>query len=79
MLHWYISDMNTAKKLLQYFKKHPGQTLSRWDIYRAVWGNHLGVQSRTLDVHVSKLREAGHTIETVHGIGYYYKPKAENK
>jgi two-component system phosphate regulon response regulator PhoB len=41
-----------------------------------VWGDHVYIEERTVDVHVKRLREslgeAGHMIETVRGAGYRF-------
>ena len=48
--------------------------------YREVWGEHVFVEERTVDVHIRRLRQAltptGHDklIETVRGTGYRFKP-----
>lgn len=50
----------------------PGKVFSREEIYRNVWGSDVIVGNRTIDVHISKLREKiGSTyIRTIKGIGY---------
>jgi DNA-binding response OmpR family regulator len=60
--------------LLAFFARHPGRVLSRDELLRKVWGyNHVG-ETRTVDVHVRRLRrELGdqeRAIETVTGAGY---------
>jgi DNA-binding response OmpR family regulator len=60
--------------LLSFFARHPGRVLSRDELLRKVWGyDYLG-ETRTVDVHVRRLRQklgdAHHTIETVLGSGY---------
>jgi DNA-binding response OmpR family regulator len=60
--------------LLVFFARHPGRVLSRDELLRKVWGyDYLG-ETRTVDVHVRRLRlklgEEGRTIETVLGSGY---------
>ena len=66
-------------KLLRYFIEHRGATLSRQELLNEVWGYHAMPSSRTVDVHVSWLRqkiEANPThpelIVTVHGLGYKF-------
>ena len=60
--------------LLSFFARHPGRVLSRDELLRKVWGyDYLG-ETRTVDVHVRRLRQKlgdeHHTIETVLGAGY---------
>ncbi len=64
----------TEFKLLQYFMKHPERVHSRSQLLDKVWGDHVFIEERTVDVHVKRLREAlgsaGAMIETVRGAGY---------
>ena len=50
----------------------PGKVFGREEIYRKVWGSNVIVGNRTIDVHISKLREkvGSEIIKTVKGIGY---------
>jgi Response regulators consisting of a CheY-like receiver domain and a winged-helix DNA-binding domain len=67
-------------KLLQTLAKHKGELLSRETLLREVWGyNNVG-DSRTLDVHIRKLRKKledndkfPQYIETIRGLGYMIK------
>lgn len=61
---------------LAFFRNH-GRTLSRSYLYEEVWGCRSDLQTRTLDVHISKLRtKAGLTpangcrLQPVYGFGY---------
>jgi two-component system alkaline phosphatase synthesis response regulator PhoP len=61
-------------ELLAFFARHPGRVLSREELLRKVWGyDYLG-ETRTVDVHVRRLRvklgERSRLIETVMGAGY---------
>lgn len=61
--------------LLSYFLSHPKQSLSKDDLLTNVWDySTSGVETRTLDIHVSKLRAklkgSEAAIETIRGIGY---------
>ncbi|HVJ11830.1 MAG TPA: winged helix-turn-helix domain-containing protein, partial [Burkholderiales bacterium] len=53
---------------------------SRARLLDEVWGEHVFVEERTVDVHIRRLRQAltpsGHDklIETVRGTGYRFKP-----
>ena len=62
--------------LLAFLIHHQGRVLSREELLRKVWGyDYLG-ETRTVDVHVRRLRvkleEAGRAIETVMGAGYKF-------
>lgn len=64
--------------LLSYFLSHPRQSLSKDDLLTNVWDySSSGVETRTLDIHVSKLRAkmqgSDASIETIRGIGYILK------
>ena len=61
-------------ELLAFLARHPGRVLSREELLRKVWGyDYLG-ETRTVDVHVRRLRvklgETHRVIETVTGAGY---------
>jgi len=63
------------KALLLYLRRHAGKSLPRDLLLREVWGYRSGVKSRTLDVHVQRLRrklppEDGARILTVFRTGY---------
>lgn len=64
----------TEFKLLTYFMKHPERVHSRSSLLDRVWGDHVFIEERTVDVHIKRLREglgsAGVMIETVRGAGY---------
>jgi two-component system phosphate regulon response regulator PhoB len=64
----------TEFRLLHFLMKHPGRVHSRPQLLDKVWGDHVFIEERTVDVHVKRLREvlgaAGSMIETVRGAGY---------
>ena len=65
----------TEFKLLHYFMNHAERVHSRSQLLDKVWGDHVFIEERTVDVHVKRLREAlgataGQMIETVRGAGY---------
>jgi two-component system phosphate regulon response regulator PhoB len=64
----------TEFKLLQYLMRHPERVHSRGMLLDKVWGDHVYIEERTVDVHVKRLREslgqAGRMVETVRGAGY---------
>lgn len=65
----------TEFKLLHYLMTHAERVHSRAQLLDKVWGDHVFIEERTVDVHVKRLREAmgseaGLMIETVRGAGY---------
>ena len=70
----------TEFKLLNYLMKHPERVHSRAQLLDKVWGDHVFIEERTVDVHVKRLREslgvAGVLIETVRGAGYRFSAQA---
>src|SRR3954467_5200867 len=69
----------TELRLLHFFMTHPGRIFGRAKLLDEVWGDHVFVEERTVDVHIRRLRQAliptGHDalIETVRGIGYRFR------
>jgi DNA-binding response OmpR family regulator len=62
-------------ELLRHFAEHPGRAFSRARLLQEVWGYDFYGGTRTVDVHVRRLRaklgpEHEHLIETVRGVGY---------
>jgi two-component system alkaline phosphatase synthesis response regulator PhoP len=59
---------------LVYLAQHRGRVISREVLLNVVWGENVHVVDRTVDVHISKVREKlgsyGEIIETVKGVGY---------
>jgi two-component system phosphate regulon response regulator PhoB len=66
----------TEYRLLHFFMTHPERVHSRSQLLDRVWGDHVFIEERTVDVHVKRLREAlnpvncSQMIETVRGAGY---------
>lgn len=64
----------TEFKLLHYLMRHPERVHTRGMLLDKIWGDHVYIEERTVDVHVKRLREslgdAGSMIETVRGAGY---------
>lgn len=62
--------------LLAFLVRHPGRVLSRDELLRKVWGYDYVGETRTVDVHVRRLRaklgDAADRIETVLGSGYKF-------
>ena len=68
--------------LLRLFAAHPGEVLSRDRLLDELWGVHYAGTTRTLDQHIAQLRRklgaAASLLETVHGVGYRYRPVPES-
>ena len=68
----------TEFELLHFFMTHPDRVYTRTQILDHVWGDHVFIEERTVDVHIRRLRDAisptGHhdLVETVRGAGYRF-------
>ena len=66
----------TEFELLHFFMTHTDRVYARPQILDQVWGDHVFIEDRTVDVHIRRLRDAlspsGHEdlVETVRGAGY---------
>jgi two-component system phosphate regulon response regulator PhoB len=73
----------TEFRLLHFFMTHAERVHSRAQLLDQVWGDHIFVEERTVDVHIRRLRVSleatGHDrlIQTVRGTGYRFSPQAE--
>jgi two-component system phosphate regulon response regulator PhoB len=63
-------------KLLKHLLGHPERVFSRGQLLDSVWGDHVFIEERTVDVHVLRLRkalsaaDAQGLVQTVRGLGY---------
>ncbi len=69
-------------ELLHFLASHPNQVFTREQLLEQVWGYDYFGDSRTVDVHVKRLREKltegeklGWQIKTVWGVGYKFEVK----
>tara|TARA_B100001093_G_scaffold395309_1_gene382175 strand:- start:70 stop:771 length:702 start_codon:yes stop_codon:yes gene_type:complete len=75
----------TEFKLLHFFMTHAERVHSRSQLLDKVWGDHIFVEERTIDVHIRRLRKAliptSHDIhiETIRGSGYRFTTKPTKK
>jgi DNA-binding response OmpR family regulator len=67
-------------ELLAFLMEHPGRTVTRGELLRQIWGYEAYGGSRTVDVHVNRLREKIEDeperptrIVTVRGVGYRFE------
>ena len=65
-------------ELLYYLAAQPGEVFTREHLLRLIWGYDYAGDSRTIDVHIKRLRRKlfseNWMIETVWGIGYKFQP-----
>ena len=71
----------TAKafSLLAFLARHPGELVPRETLLMLVWGYGEDIRTRTLDVHIRRLRKSFGKygtvyIETIFGVGYRFQP-----
>jgi len=68
----------TEFRLLHFFLTHSGRVYSRTQLLDFVWGDHVFLEERTVDVHIRRLRSAlaaskhDALIHTVRGSGYRF-------
>jgi two-component system phosphate regulon response regulator PhoB len=73
----------TEFRLLHFFMTHAERVHSRTQLLDQVWGDHVFVEERTVDVHIRRLRASlelsGHDrlVQTVRGSGYRLSALAE--
>lgn len=66
-------------RMLHFFATHPNRVYSRTQLLNEVWGDHVFIEERTVDVHIRGLRRAltptGHDslLETIRGTGYSFR------
>jgi Transcriptional regulatory protein, C terminal len=68
-------------ELLQFLMANAGRALTRAEIFRSVWGAEPGEATRTVDIHVHRIRrklgpEHGRHLVTLRRIGYRYEVPA---
>lgn len=74
----------TEFKLLHFFMTHPDRVYSRRQLLDLVWGDHVFVEERTVDVHIRRLRSGlepvlqDGLIQTVRGLGYRFSTQPQN-
>jgi two-component system, OmpR family, phosphate regulon response regulator PhoB len=69
----------TEFELLHFLMTHTDRVYSRAQILDQVWGDHVFIEDRTVDVHIRRLRDAirpsahDDLVETVRGAGYRFR------
>lgn len=71
-------------ELLKYLVQHPGRVFTRAQLLQEVWGYDYYGGTRTVDVHIRRLRaklggEYEHLIGTVRNVGYRFDPPETDK
>ena len=79
-VHGRNLDLPPAEfRLLRFLMTHPERVYTRPQLLDEIWGDHVFIEERTVDVHIRRLREAlepsGHDrlVETVRGSGYRFR------
>ncbi len=73
----------TAKEfmLLEYLAMNEGKVFSRDKLLDIIWGIDVAIETRTVDVHIRRLREklgkAAKYLKTLHGVGYKFSVKGD--
>ena len=69
-------------EILNLFLSHPGRVYSKEQLFAQVWKQDYLKDSRTIDIHISSLRqkikEYGNMIETVRNVGYKWRNEDDN-
>lgn len=79
-LHGQLLDLTYKEyELLRFLASYPGVVFRREQLLNRVWGGDFYGGTRTVDVHIRRLRAklgdlAGQMIQTVRGVGYKFKP-----
>jgi len=74
----------TEFRLLHFLMTHPERVHSRAQLLDQVWGDHVFVEERTVDVHIRRLRCAlepsfhDGLVQTVRGSGYRFSTQQES-
>lgn len=69
---------NSEFKLLYFLATHPNRTFTRTQLLDFVWGDHIFIEERTVDVHIGRLRrlleplQVAHYLQTIRGSGYRF-------
>jgi two-component system phosphate regulon response regulator PhoB len=77
-----VTLTQTEFRLLKFFMAHPERVYSRQQLLDQVWGDHVFIDDRTVDVHIRRLRKSlavagmDRLVETVHGAGYRFRGEA---
>lgn len=75
----------TEFRLLYFLMTHAGRVYTRGQLLDRVWGDHVFVEDRTVDVHIRRLRKTLEVfakeklVQTVRGSGYRFSAESEEK
>lgn len=79
----YLNLSPTEFRLLHFFVTHQERVFSRTQLLDQVWGEHIYVEERTVDVHIRRLRkvleefDCDNYIQTVRSVGYRFSMKTD--
>ena len=71
----------TEFRMLHFFMTHAERVYSRTQLLDQIWGDHVFVEERTVDVHIRRLRQSlepsglDGLVQTVRGSGYRFSPE----
>jgi two-component system, OmpR family, phosphate regulon response regulator PhoB len=74
----------TEFRLLRFMMTYPERVHSRGQLLDRVWGDHVFIEERTVDVHIKRLRGAlaavdcAHMVDTVRGAGYRFTVQSQS-
>lgn len=78
---WRLRLSGMQLRLLNHLARSEGRAVSRAELLRDVWGYSAGSRTRTIDIHVQRIRaqlgREAHLLETVRGVGYRLTVRAE--
>lgn len=71
----YVELTKKEGEILRLFIEYPGKIFSREDILKRTWGEDANIETRSVDVHISRLRNKlgkfGYYLHNKTGYGYY--------
>lgn len=84
-VHGSLIELSTKEyHLLVYFMNHPKQVLAAEHLLRTIWGYNIGLDTKTLQVHIGSLRRKieenpsnPKLIVTLRGVGYKFSEEAD--
>jgi len=75
----------TEFRLLHFLMAHKERVHTRTQLLNRVWGDHVFIEDRTVDVHIRRLRKLlevvgkEHLVQTVRGAGYRFSVERQEE